>query len=146
MEPRVAAKNAFGSVAMPPAPIWVPSQRPFIWMSRQSRMSANDHVDNAMTPGAVYRSPGICLTAEEKLGKPQLGDLLMKACDQSSPQMLVVLHSTSGRKKEGKRKGRGIFYLIIVNSMSQYKVWVCLHTSMSFCDPNILSEFLGDRT
>ena len=41
-----------------------------------------------MILGAVYRSPGICLTAEENLRKPQLGDRLKKGlCDQSSPQM-----------------------------------------------------------
>ena len=34
--------------------------------------------DNGMIPGAVHRSPGIYLTAEENLGKPQLGDYLMK--------------------------------------------------------------------
>ena len=41
-----------------------------------------------MIPDAVHRSPGICLTAKENFGKPQLGDRLMKGlCDQSSPQM-----------------------------------------------------------
>ena len=35
---------------------------------------ANDKSDNEMIPGAVHRSPGICLQAEENLGKPQLGD------------------------------------------------------------------------
>ena len=44
--------------------------------------------DNEMTLGAVYRSPGIFLTAEENPRKPQLGDRLMKGlCDQPSPQM-----------------------------------------------------------
>ena len=28
--------------------------------------------DNEMIPGVVHRSPGICLTAEENPGKPQL--------------------------------------------------------------------------
>ena len=69
-----------------------------------------------MIPGAVHRSPGICLTAEENPGKPQLGDSLMKGlCHQSSPEMgfipsisfLSFLHF--GRKKhvreEGKRRG-----------------------------------------
>ena len=31
-----------------------------------------------MIPGAVHRSPGICLTTEENLGKRQLGDRLVK--------------------------------------------------------------------
>jgi hypothetical protein len=34
----------------------------------------NDKVDNAMKPGAVHRSPGIYLIAEENSGNPQLGD------------------------------------------------------------------------
>jgi hypothetical protein len=36
-----------------------------------SRQSANDTVNNE---GAVYRSPGMYLTAEKNPGKPQLGD------------------------------------------------------------------------
>ena len=42
-------------------------------------------------------SPGICLTAEENPGRPQVGDRLMKGlCDQSSPQM-VSLTSKCGQ-------------------------------------------------
>ena len=67
---------------------------------------ANDKGDNEMILGAVFRSPGICLTAEENPRKPQLGDSLMKGLyDQSSPQMRslssmrsVGLHGMSGRK------------------------------------------------
>ena len=40
-------------------------------------MLANDK-DNEMIPGAVHRSPGIYLSAEENPGNPQLGDQLMK--------------------------------------------------------------------
>ena len=67
-----------------------------------------------MISGAVHRSPGNCLKAEENPGKPQLGDCLMKGlCDQSSQmgflssKRSVGSHSPSGREKEGKRKGRG---------------------------------------
>ena len=42
--------------------------------SPQSRLSANDERDNEMVLGAVYRSSGIYLTAEENPEKPQLGD------------------------------------------------------------------------
>ena len=49
---------------------------------------ANDKGDNEMIFGAMYRSAGIYLTAEENPRKPQLGDHLMKRlCDESSPQM-----------------------------------------------------------
>ena len=33
-------------------------------MSRRSHLSANDKCDNEMIPGAVYRYPAICFTAE----------------------------------------------------------------------------------
>jgi hypothetical protein len=47
-----------------------------------------DKGDNEMILGAVHRSPGICLIAEESPRKSQLGDRLMKRLgDQSSPQM-----------------------------------------------------------
>ena len=50
-------------------------------MSRQSRLSANDKGDNEVKPGAVHRSPGIYLTAEES-------------------------HSTSRRDGEGWNEGK----------------------------------------
>ena len=49
-------------MTVPPAPVRAPSQRP---LARVSRRSANDKGDNEVKPGAVHRSPGICLTAEE---------------------------------------------------------------------------------
>ena len=71
------------SVAISPAPIRVPSQRPLV---PSVASVANDKGDNEMILGAVHISPGICLTAEENPRKPQLGDRLMKGlCDQSSP-------------------------------------------------------------
>ena len=68
---------------MPSATVRVPSQLP-----RVSQESTNDESDNEMIPGAVYRSPGIYLTAEENSRKPQLKDRLMKRmCHRSSTQM-----------------------------------------------------------
>ena len=61
------------SVAVPPAPVRVPSQRPL------APSVANGKGDNEMSLGAVLRSSGICLTAKENPRKPQLGDRLMKA-------------------------------------------------------------------
>jgi hypothetical protein len=73
---------------MPPAPVRVPSQRPLAPSFTSVTSVVNDKGDNEMILGAVRRSPGICLTAEEKPGKSQLGDRLMKGlCVQSSPQM-----------------------------------------------------------
>ena len=65
---------------------------------------------NEMIPVAVNRYPDICLTPEENLGKPQLGNRLMKALrDQSVAsngvpllQTSVGSHSTSG--KQNKRE------------------------------------------
>jgi hypothetical protein len=74
MEPWTATKKRLDSVAVPPAPVWVPSQTPLV----PSVMPvANDKGDNEMIPGAVDRSTGICLRAEENPRKPQLGDCLM---------------------------------------------------------------------
>ena len=60
-------KKLLVRVAVPPAPVRVPSQRP-LTLSVASVMSVtNDKGDNEMFQGAVHRSPGICLTAEENL-------------------------------------------------------------------------------
>ena len=76
------------SVAVPPAPVRVPSQMPLAESVSSVTLVANDKGDNEMILGAVHEYPGICLTAEENPRKPQLGDRLMKGlCDQLSPQM-----------------------------------------------------------
>ena len=49
-------------MAVPPAPVWVPSQRPH---TPSVASVANDEGDNEMIPGAMHRSSDICLTAEE---------------------------------------------------------------------------------
>ena len=89
MEPWAAAKKKLSvSVAVPPAPVRVPSQRPLVPSVASVTSVANDKGDNEMILGAVHRSPGIYLTAEENPRKPLLEDRLMKGlCDQSSPQM-----------------------------------------------------------
>ena len=54
-------------MVVPPAPVRVPSQRSLA----PSVMSlANDKGDNEKIPGAVHRSPGVFLKAEESPGKP----------------------------------------------------------------------------
>jgi hypothetical protein len=55
------------SVAVPPAPVPVSSQRPLALSVGSVTSVANDKGNNEMILGAVYRSPGICLTAEENL-------------------------------------------------------------------------------
>ena len=72
----------------PTAPVRVPSQRTLAPSVASVTSVANDKGDNEMILGAVHRSHGICLTAEENPRKPQLGDRLMKGpCDQSSLQI-----------------------------------------------------------
>ena len=69
-------------MAVLPAPVRVPSQRPLAPSVASVTSVANDKGDNEMILGAVLRSPGICVTAEENPRKPQLGDRLMKVlCD-----------------------------------------------------------------
>ena len=60
-------KKLLVSAAVPPAPVRVPSQRPLAPSVPSVLSVANDKGDNEMILGAVHRSPGICLTAEEKL-------------------------------------------------------------------------------
>ena len=100
-------------MALPPAPARVPSQRPLVPSVTSVTSVANDKANNEMTRGAVHRSPGICLRAEENPGKPQLGDRLTKRLwDQfiasngvSFFQMRSVgSHSTWGREKERKKE------------------------------------------
>jgi hypothetical protein len=68
------------------APVRVPSQSPLAPSITSVTSVVNDKGDNEMISGAMHRSPGICLTAEENPGEPELGDRLMKGlCDQSLP-------------------------------------------------------------
>ena len=55
---------------VPPAPVRVPSQRPFALGVASVTSVANDKGDNEMIVETVHRSPDICLTAEENPGKP----------------------------------------------------------------------------
>ena len=104
-------KSFKASVAVPPAPARVPSQRS---LAPSVSTVANDKDNNEMIPRAVHRCPGICLTVEENSGKPQLGDRLMKGlCDRSSPQCGPFLPPNEVgritqhvRKREGRREGR----------------------------------------
>ena len=61
------SKKLHVSVVVSPAPVQVPSQRPLASIVASVTSVANDKGDNEMIPGAVHRSPGICLTAEENL-------------------------------------------------------------------------------
>ena len=72
-------KKLLVSLAVPPAPVRVPSQRPLASSLASVTSVTNDKDDNEMILGAMHRYPGICLTAEENLGKLQLLDRLMKA-------------------------------------------------------------------
>ena len=60
-------QESFKLVWLPPAPVWVPGQRP---LAPSVTSATNDKDDNEMISGAVHKSPGIYLTAEENLEKP----------------------------------------------------------------------------
>ena len=98
---------------MPPVPIRVPSQRLLAPSFASVTSVANDKDDNEMILGAVHRSPGICLTADENPKKPQLGDCLMKGvvrpviASNGVPFLQIMSvgsHRKSGRVKEGKKE------------------------------------------
>ena len=63
-------------MAVPLTPVQVPSQGN---LPRVPGQSANYKDDNKIIHEVVGRNSGIYLTAEEKSGKRQLGDRLMKA-------------------------------------------------------------------
>ena len=67
MEPCAAAKKKKKSVslAVPPAPVRVPGQRPLAPSVTSVMSVANVKGDNERVLRAVHRSPGICLTAEK---------------------------------------------------------------------------------
>jgi hypothetical protein len=80
-----AKKKHLVSMVVPLAPVQVPSQRTLV---PRVVSVANVKDDNEIILGAVYRSPGICLTA-----KPQLRDMVKGLCDQSSPPQMGFLSS-----------------------------------------------------
>ena len=78
-------------MAVPPAPVRVPSQRP---LATSVTSVANDKGDNEMILGTVHRSPGICLTAEENPRKLQLGDRLPRLwihCPSDPASIITML-------------------------------------------------------
>ena len=66
-------KSYKAAVAVPPAPVWVSSQRPLALNVTSVTSVANGKGDNELILGTVHRSPCICLTTEENPGKPKLG-------------------------------------------------------------------------
>ena len=96
-------------MAVPPAPVRVPSQRPIV---PNVTSVANNKGDNEMIPGAVHRSPGIRLTAEEnpvklQLGPPDEGAVRPFIPSNGVPYLQmrsVGSHSTRGREEEGKKE------------------------------------------
>jgi hypothetical protein len=54
-----------------------PGQRPLAPSVASVKSVTNDKDYNKMILGAVRRTPGICITAEENPGKSLLGDRLM---------------------------------------------------------------------
>ena len=70
-------------MTVPLAPVQFPSQMPLAPSITAVTSFVNDKGHNEKIPGAVHRSPGIFLKAEETPGKPHLGDHLMKGlCSQ----------------------------------------------------------------
>ena len=103
-----------------------------------------------MNPGAVHRSPGIYLMAEENPGKPQVGDCLMKVvrpviASNAFPyfQMRSVgLQSTSGREKEGKEE---VGYPLVLFGKSTTVVFLMLMVNGALCQPAVIWILLAFR-
>ena len=96
---------------------------------------ANDKGDNEIISGAVRRSSGIYLTAEETPGKSQLGDRLMKAerpviasnwtpyLPMNDPQLV--------RKGVGRKEGRKEGVKNDREGKSNRRILKFLHTTQS---------------
>ena len=110
-----SGQKNFVSVAVPPAPVRVPSQRPLAPSVASVKSVTNDKGGNPMILRAVHRSPGICLTAEQNPRKPQLGS--RRPSNEGAVRPVIVSngvlfiqmrsigsHSTSGREKEGNKE------------------------------------------
>ena len=67
-------KKALNYVAVSPATVRVPSQKPLATSVTSVTSVCWWQGDNEMVPATMNRSPGIYLTAEENPGKSQLGD------------------------------------------------------------------------
>ena len=80
---RLEPKKLSVSVAVPPAPVRVPSQRPLAPMSRQSHRSLMIRVIMILSWGPCTDPLAFALQPRKTPKKPQLGDRLMKGlCDQ----------------------------------------------------------------
>ena len=70
-------------------------------------MAANDKNENEVILAPVHRSLGIYLTAQEKSGKPQLGDRLLKVvrpdvAANGIPYFQIMSLASWERKKKGE--------------------------------------------
>ena len=112
MEQWAAAKKKKLSVTMavPPAPVRVPSQRPLAPRVASVTLVANDNGDNEMILGAVCRSPRISLQPRKTSAKrPSYEGAVQPFITSNGVPFLqmwsVGSHSTSEREKEGNREG-----------------------------------------
>ena len=69
-----------------------------------------------MILGAVHRSPGIYLTAEENPGKPQLGDCLMKAVSHRLKWSLFPPNEIDMIAHQSERESKGILGLELIEN------------------------------
>ena len=98
-------------MAVPPVSVRVPNQKPFAPSFTSVTSVTNDKDDNEMIPGAVHRSPGICLTAEVNPRRPfdegAVGPVIASYGDSFLQMRSVGSHSTSGKEKEGNNESLG---------------------------------------
>ena len=99
-------------MAVPPAPVRVPSQKSLSPRVTSVTSIANKG-DNEMIQGAVHRFPGICPRAEGNPGKPPDEQAVRPVIASNGTPFLqmrsVGSHSTPGREKEGIEKMTGAF-------------------------------------
>ena len=99
-------------MAVPPAPVRVPAQRPLAPSVTSVTSVTNDKGGNGMLPRAVKGTCGIFLMAEETRGTSARrpsdeGSLRSVIASNGLPYLQlksVGSHNTSGKEKEGKKE------------------------------------------
>ena len=141
-------------MAVPPAPVRVPSQRPLAPSVASVMSVANDKGDNEMIQGAVHRSPGICLTAEESFPYAIIYNTREKFSleyENANPQWYFSWRDIFIRyqEKNSIRTGIQIFLLkskTVISQGTSYKSVFIYQFEIYFLHVNVLySVSNGDR-
>ena len=114
---------------------------------RVSHVVTNDKGGNEMILGAVHRSPGIFLTAEENPRKPLPDEGAVRPVIASNGVPFIQIksvgsHSTSGREKEGNKERTGWLGISVSDLSTPQPILILSSINVSVISP--LSDTLQD--